>query len=116
MSVKLVALREVYYASKTRMPGDQFEASESDARILAAPDLPGGQKARYAENPDARPPAKPAGALAAEIPAEVPPPAGDQPAAPADPPEDHPAGLVMDTSSGLVPGAPRRFTRTRRGG
>lgn len=32
--VKLRATREVYYASKTRNTGDEFDASESDARLL----------------------------------------------------------------------------------
>lgn len=56
MKIKLRALREMYYASKTRYPGDEFECDhEPDARILTAPDLPGGQKAEYVD-----PPKKPA--------------------------------------------------------
>jgi hypothetical protein len=30
----LIAVMEVFYASRTRNPGDAFEASEQDARIL----------------------------------------------------------------------------------
>jgi hypothetical protein len=30
-----------------RKPGDEFDVSEEYARILCAPDLPGGQKAEY---------------------------------------------------------------------
>lgn len=32
--MRLVAIQEVYYASRTRRPGDEFEASEQDGRIL----------------------------------------------------------------------------------
>lgn len=32
--IRLRATREVYYASKTRNTGDEFEASESDAKLL----------------------------------------------------------------------------------
>jgi hypothetical protein len=32
--MKLIAVMEVFYASRTRNPGDPFEASEQDARIL----------------------------------------------------------------------------------
>jgi hypothetical protein len=32
--MRLVATKEVYYASKTRKVGDEFEATDQDARIL----------------------------------------------------------------------------------
>jgi hypothetical protein len=32
--MRLIAVMEVFYASRTRNPGDAFEASEQDARIL----------------------------------------------------------------------------------
>jgi hypothetical protein len=32
--MRLIAVTEVFYASRTRNPGDAFEASEQDARIL----------------------------------------------------------------------------------
>jgi hypothetical protein len=32
--MRLIAVMEVFYASRTRNPGDPFDASEQDARIL----------------------------------------------------------------------------------
>ena len=37
-SVRIKAKKEVYYASKTRNAGDEFDATESDAKILVGID------------------------------------------------------------------------------
>lgn len=44
--MRLIAIQEMWYAGRTRNPGDEFECPESDARFFTATDLPGGQKAR----------------------------------------------------------------------
>lgn len=46
---RLIAVKEVRYAGLNRHPGDEFEASELDAKILTATDISGGPKARYAD-------------------------------------------------------------------
>ena len=95
--VKLIAVTEVYYASKTRWPGDEFEASEQDAHILTAPDLPGGQKARRAESNQPAP--KPA----------------PRPPAPQPAPATPPIQAHVMTTENAAPLAPRR-RYTRRNG
>jgi hypothetical protein len=52
--MRLIAVTEVYYASRTRNPGDPFEASEQDARILV------GLGKAVAPVVDAPPPPQPA--------------------------------------------------------
>lgn len=47
--MKVVAVQKIYYASREHQPGDEFECSDSDARILTAHDLPGGQKCKKVE-------------------------------------------------------------------
>jgi hypothetical protein len=44
---KLVATREVWYASKKYDAGDEFETSDIDAVILTAHDVGGGARAKY---------------------------------------------------------------------
>jgi hypothetical protein len=61
--MRLIAVMEVFYASRTRNPGDAFEASEQDARILVGL---GKAVAPVVETP---PPPEPANA-----PEPVPPP------------------------------------------
>lgn len=46
--MRLIAVKEVWYDGRTRYLGDEFEASDMDARILTAVDIPGGPKARPA--------------------------------------------------------------------
>jgi hypothetical protein len=86
---KLVALREVYYASKTHYVGDAFEASDQDATILV-----GLGKTRYEDAPPIAPqPPLQTRALQAEA---------------------TPAAQPMTTTqqSALVPPAPVRKKRT----
>jgi hypothetical protein len=47
--MKVIAVKETWYSGKPRFPGDEFECSEEDARILCATDLTGGQKAKRVE-------------------------------------------------------------------
>jgi hypothetical protein len=47
--MKLVALQALFYGGP-KQPGEEFEASDQDSRILCAPDLPGGQKCRVADD------------------------------------------------------------------
>jgi hypothetical protein len=93
-----MALREVWYAGRTRHPGDEFEASDSDARILVATDLGGGPKAQKIEEAPA-----PKRAVAPAV------PASQVPSAPPESTEVKP----MDTDSGLVPGGLTRRYRRR---
>lgn len=51
---RLRATREVYYASKTRHEGEEFEADASDAKLLV-----GLEKAVYAEDKTPEPPPAP---------------------------------------------------------
>jgi hypothetical protein len=104
--VKLMALREVYYASKTRQPGDEFEASESDAKILTAHDLGGGPKAMKIEQPTAAQAPAPLAASPESAPQAAPEPTQEE-----NTPQSTQVG-AMGTDSGLVPGAgPRRYRR-----
>lgn len=64
----LVATQEVWYDSKKRNPGDQFNATDIDALILTAHDVHGGPRARLAELPAAAPVAKAAPPPAPEPP------------------------------------------------
>lgn len=48
---RIIAIKEVRYAGENRYPGDEFEASDLDAKILTATDISGGPKARYADEP-----------------------------------------------------------------
>lgn len=56
--MRVIAIKEVWYAGQARHPGDEFEVTEEDvARIWTAHDLPGGPVAREKPMPKrGRPP------------------------------------------------------------
>jgi hypothetical protein len=99
--VRLMALQEVWYAGRTRRPGDEFDASESDAHILTAHDLGGGAKARKIED--------------APLPKPIAPTTNVQTITPESAPQTSQEAEIkpMDTESGLVPGGPTRRYRRR---